>query len=178
MEDGVSVNETSFATVDRPLSGPPAVAPYFRKDEPINSPGIVPDHLKRAVTTTLPLLEILQRLVYRLHPGTNLEILLAAIALYKASTPVYSYIKHVLERTLTSQVTVSEYDPVGREILAYMSANYMNNSTTTRAMLVSNISQESQDTNMRQMMLQRGGPMNMQTDGVQCMPPPGKKLFW
>jgi chaperone BCS1 len=103
-------NTTNLAVIDQPIEGSSSRIRYVDKDEPLDSPGIVPAHLKRGVTVQHPLLEILQRLVHRLQPGTNLEIVLAAIALYKAGQPVYEFLKRMLGQLLTSQVTVSEFE--------------------------------------------------------------------
>lgn len=103
-------NAADLAVIDQPVDGSSSRIRYVDKNEPLDSPGIVPAHLKRGVTAQHPLLEILQRLVHRLQPGTNLEVVLAAIALYKASQPVYEFLKNLLGRLLTSQVTISEYE--------------------------------------------------------------------
>lgn len=153
---------------------------YVDQEEPLDTPGIIPVHLKRAVTASYPLIEILQRIVYRLQPGTTMNSVLALIALYKAGQPVYDYVKNLLARLFTSQVTVSEYDPAAREILAYIAANVMPNSNwNTKAMLASGSGvQDAQDGFMRELMLQRYGRVLRESDEVQCMPPIGKKLFW
>jgi mitochondrial chaperone BCS1 len=167
--------DTGLTSLDI-LSTPAALSRYGL--EPLESSGIVPDHQKRAVTARIPLLEILQRLVYRLQPGTNLEVVLALIALYQAGFPVYHYVKRVLQDVFTSQITVSEHDPVAKEILAYMTANVMPQGRTTKAMLVSVVNfHDGSDSLMRDILHHRspqaGGP-----DELQYMPPLGKKLFW
>lgn len=81
--------------------------------EPVDTPGILPRHLIRQVSSQLPLLEILHRLLYRVQPNTHsdLDKVLAAIALYSAVTPVYKYLKTLAVWAFTTQITISEQDP-------------------------------------------------------------------
>lgn len=81
-------------------------------NEPLDTPGVVPQHLKRAVTTQFPLLEIFQRFLVRLRPGNNvgdLEKILAVIALYRAAEPAYRHFTAFITWAFTSQVTIPEY---------------------------------------------------------------------
>jgi len=148
--------------------------------EPLDTPGLVPQHLKRATLIGLPLLEILQRLVYRLQPGHNIEKLLALIALYRASVPVYKYLKHAFIYLCTSQITVPEYDPVAKEILNWMASEVMSKSHTTEALMLtsgSNGGPYDAENYYRTMMLQRGQAVQV-SDEVQMLPPIGRKFFW
>jgi chaperone BCS1 len=53
-----------------------------------------------------PILKVIERLVYRVQPGTSLEALLALVALYQAGMPVYAYLKSFFKDTFTSEVTI------------------------------------------------------------------------
>jgi chaperone BCS1 len=80
--------------------------------EPLDTPGVIPKHLKRAATAQFPLFEILQRFLLRLQPGgavADLEKIVAVIALYNAAVPAYRHIKAFLIWSLTCQVTIPEY---------------------------------------------------------------------
>jgi chaperone BCS1 len=81
--------------------------------EPLDTPGILPRHLKKEASSKYPLLEILQRLLYRLRPNTHsdLDKILAAIALYSAAVPVYKHLKEFALWAFTVQITIPEYDP-------------------------------------------------------------------
>src|SRR4051794_17007660 len=72
--------------------------------EPLDTPGIIPQHLKRGVVQGIPLVEIAQRLLYRVRPGLpeHLDIILAGIALWKAGAPIYQFLKRQLLQWLTS----------------------------------------------------------------------------
>lgn len=144
--------------------------------QPLDSPGLVPVHQKQAVAVGLPILEILQRLLYRLQSGYNLDKVLALIALYRAGVPVYRYLKHIFVYLFTSQITVPEYDPVGKEILAWMSSEVMSKSSTTKAMVVTGGDDGGiyEQENYYRHMGQRGQAAQL----VQYMPPIGKKVFW
>ena len=81
--------------------------------EPVDTPGILPRHLIRRVSSQVPLLEILHRLLYRLRPDTHsdLDKVLAAIALYSAAVPVYRHLKDFALWAFTVQITIPEHDP-------------------------------------------------------------------
>lgn len=81
--------------------------------EPVDTPGVLPRHLMRQESSRLPFLEILHRLLYRIRPDThsNLDKVLAALALYSAAVPVYGYLKDFALWAFTVQVTISEQDP-------------------------------------------------------------------
>jgi chaperone BCS1 len=151
--------------------------------EPLDTPGLIPHHLKRSATASFPILEVLQRLLQRLRPQGqtgDFEKVLAIIGLYQAVRPVYNYLKDFFFWACTVQVTVPENDPVAREILAWMGAEVIRNSHTRSAMLVT------------------GGPENMShgfphgmrfppvpghgndrvEEEVSCLPPLGTRLFW
>ncbi|KAJ4323929.1 hypothetical protein N0V94_001573 [Neodidymelliopsis sp. IMI 364377] len=83
--------------------------------ESLNTPGVLPRHLKREASSQYPLLEILQRLLYRLRPDTHndLDKVLAAIALYSAVVPVYKHLKDLALWALTVEITIPEHDSVG-----------------------------------------------------------------
>jgi chaperone BCS1 len=81
--------------------------------EAVDTPGILPRHLIRQTSAGLPFLEILHRLLYRIQPDThsNLDNVLAAIALYSAAVPVYRFLKELAFLAFTVQVTIPEHDP-------------------------------------------------------------------
>jgi hypothetical protein len=69
--------------------------------------------------------------------------------------------------------------PVGREILAYMSAKVMSKSNNTKAMIVTtSSSQELSDNYMREYMMARYGYRTKEAEEIRCLPPIGKKIFW
>ena len=60
--------------------------------EPLDTPGLVPYHMKRSATAAYPYLEVIQRLLYRfrLGPGVGeVEKVLALIGLYQTLKPLY-----------------------------------------------------------------------------------------
>jgi len=80
--------------------------------EPLDTPGVIPKHLKRAATAQFPLFEILQRFLLRLQPGgavADLEKIVAVIALYNAAAPAYNHIKAFLTWAFTCQITISDH---------------------------------------------------------------------
>lgn len=86
-----------------------ALTPYV---EPLGSPGLIPNYLKRAATIDYPLIEIFQRVLFRLQPGggATIENVLALVALLKVSRPVYRHLKDFFFWAFTSQVVISEND--------------------------------------------------------------------
>ena len=183
MEDMSDVGQTGLEGFDHPRrrrredSG---ISPFIR-EEPLDSGGLVPKHQKQSVTAKLPLLEIVQRLVYHLRPGTTLETIITLVAVYYASEPAAQWSYRQFKRLFTSQITISEFDPVAREILSYMSANIMNKGNITNAVLVSSSSSaEGNEGYMRDMLMlhRHRGHARKNTDEVQLLPPIGKKIFW
>lgn len=81
--------------------------------EPVDTPGILPHHLLRRVSSQVPLLEILHRWLYRIRPDTHsdLDKVLAAIALYSAAVPVLRALKGLALWAFTVEVTIPESDP-------------------------------------------------------------------
>ncbi|KAF2872718.1 hypothetical protein BDV95DRAFT_570467 [Massariosphaeria phaeospora] len=142
--------------------------------EPLDSPGIIPIHQKNSVIHQFPLLEIIQRLLSRFQPNSDLDKALAIIALYKAAKPVYMYLKQFLAYALTSQITVPESDPVGREILAWMSDRVISKGMTRNAMVITGGLQDP----ARHINMHRQGQVTHPSEEVQCLPPIGTKLFW
>ena len=174
-DDIAGVNETSL------IMSQPGAASYrnISREEPLDSPGLIPSHMKRSVKAKYPLLEILQRLIFRLQPGTTLNSVLALITLYQAGAPVYKYLKRALQNIFTSQITISEYDPVAREVMAYMSANVLPQSIwNTKAILASGSASQETNSYIQEMMLARYGRAMPTTDEMQFMPPIGTKIFW
>lgn len=125
--------------------------------EPLDTPGYIPRHLKRAATSQYPILEVLQRLLYRVQPSSSssssgdLEKLLALIGLYQAVRPVYHQLKHLCIWALTVQVTIPETDPVAKEVLAWMGSEVILTSRTRSAMLVTGGMQDANDDFHRRM---------------------------
>jgi hypothetical protein len=146
--------------------------------------GIIPFEQKNSVTSRIPLLVILQRLIDRLQPGTSLDTLLGLIALYTACQPVYTYLKEFFYDTFTSQIQISDRHAAGREVLAYMADKVMCEGNTTRAVLVSVNGSHDEGDVFNGMMMARYNRLwrNGRTRGdraVQFMPSLGqKRWFW
>ena len=120
--------------------------------ESLETPGLVPQHLKRAARGQFPILEVIQRLLYRLKPsGGDLEKVLALIGLYQAARPVYTHLKDFLVWAFTVQLAIPETDPVAKEVLAWMGSKVILNSHTRSAMLVTGGMQDANDDFHRRM---------------------------
>ena len=150
--------------------------------EPIDTPGYIPHHLKRSATSKFPVLELIQRVLYRLKPGGgDLEKVLALIGLYQALRPLYKHLKAFSVWAFTTKVTIPESDPVAKEILAWMGSNVILNSHSRSAMLVTGGMQDQNDDFHRRMIMNRGMPtFGTQTNNreVLSLPPIGTQLFW
>ncbi|CAI9630527.1 unnamed protein product [Alternaria burnsii] len=150
--------------------------------EPLDTPGLIPRHLKRSATGQFPILEVIQRLLYRLKPSGvgDLERILALVGLYQAAQPVYKHLKGLFIWAFTVQVTIPETDPVAREVLAWMGAEVILNSHTRSAMLVTGGFQDPNDDFHRRMMVARnpGAAADKVDEEVLCLPPIGTRLFW
>ncbi|KAF2846286.1 P-loop containing nucleoside triphosphate hydrolase protein [Plenodomus tracheiphilus IPT5] len=153
--------------------------------EPLDTAGLIPQNLKRAATAQYPILEILQRLLFRIKSsGGDLEKVLALIGLFQAVRPVYGYIKDVLAWALTVQVTIPDTDPVAKDVLAWMGSEVLMNNRTRNAMLVTGGSQDPNDDYHRRMLAQlMARPKSVRipekaVDEVLCLPPIGTRLFW
>ena len=92
--------------------------------EPFNTPGIIPRHLTHAAAASAPLLEVLQRILYRSSPHgvADLGKALALLGLYQAVRPVYTHLRDLLLWAFTVEVTISENDSVAKEVLAWIGA--------------------------------------------------------
>jgi chaperone BCS1 len=120
--------------------------------EPLDTPGYIPRHLKRTATTQFPILEVIQRILYRLKPyGGDLEKLLALIGLYQALRPAYRHLRDFFLWAFTVQVTIPENDPVAKEVLAWMGSEVLSKSYTRSAMLVTGGLQDANDEFHRRM---------------------------
>jgi chaperone BCS1 len=158
--------------------------------EAVDTPGILPRHLIRQTSAGLPFLEILHRLLYRIQPDThsNLDNVLAAIALYSAAVPVYSFLKELAFWAFTVQVTIPEHDPAAKDVLAWMSTEVVQNRRSRSAMIVTEGSQQ-EDMGYAGFMARRfmigptgkGGHRNKKAsveNQVSCSPPLGSRIFW
>ncbi|KAH9876278.1 hypothetical protein J1614_004157 [Plenodomus biglobosus] len=158
------------------------VKPTQLWSEPLDTTGLIPHNLKRAATSQFPIIEILQRLLYRIKPrGGDLEKLLALIGLFQAVKPVYGYIKDFLAWALTVQVTIPETDPIARDVLAWVGSEVIMNSHTRNAMLVTGGSQDANDEFHSRMMMVRNpsiAPLHNHNQEALCLPPIGTRLFW
>jgi chaperone BCS1 len=100
--------------------------------EPVTTPGLVPSHLKRATADANPLIEVLQRFLVHVNPGSgsaaNIEKLVALVALYKVVSPVLRYATDLFLRLLTSRISIPEHDPVAQEIIQWVAAEVVNKS--------------------------------------------------
>jgi chaperone BCS1 len=157
--------------------------------EPLDSPGIIPRHLKRSATASFPILEVLQRIISRLRPrGTtsDLEKVLALIGLYQAARPVYGHLKDLFFWAFTVEITVAESDPIAKEVLAWMGAEVIRSAHTRSAMLVTgglDTSNHNAYTGFAQSMRfspppPPGSRQDRVHDEVACLPPIGTRIFW
>ncbi|KAJ8114697.1 hypothetical protein OPT61_g3475 [Boeremia exigua] len=154
--------------------------------EPVDTPGILPRHLMRRVSSQLPFLEILHRFLYRIRPGTHYDLdkAVAVIALCSAAVPVYGCVKGLAAWAFTVQITIPDNDPVAKDILAWMSANVIQKSRSRSAMIVTEGSQYDEMNFSRRLMIgpsSRVGYRNMQgvvDNEVTCSPPIGSRIFW
>ncbi|KAF1358696.1 P-loop containing nucleoside triphosphate hydrolase protein [Lizonia empirigonia] len=154
--------------------------------EPVDTPGILPRHLIRQASSRVPLLEIIHRLLYRLRPDTHsdLDKILAVVALYSAAIPVYNYLKDFAIWAFTVQITIPEHDPAAKDVLAWMSAEVIQNRRSRSAMIVTDGSQQDEMNQGRRLMIGpsgRVGSRNMQgtvDNEVSCLPPIGSRIFW
>jgi chaperone BCS1 len=151
--------------------------------EPLDTPGIVPRHLKRSATTSFPILEVLQRILSRLRPQgttTDVERVLAIIGLYQAVRPVYEHIRDLLFWAFTVEITIAESDPVAKEILAWMGAEVIRTTHTRSAMLVTGGLEVSSTNGFPHPMRFSPPPIggDRVDEEVACLPPIGTRIFW
>lgn len=151
--------------------------------ESLATPGIIPRHLKRSATAAFPVLEVLQRLLYRLRPhgtsGGDLEKALALIGLYQAVRPVYTHFKELFLWAFTVQITIPESDPVSKEILGWMGSEIVSKSRTRSAMLLTGSIDNMNGPFPHQLRFPGTGPGNGPADDeVLCLPPLGTRIFW
>jgi chaperone BCS1 len=163
------------------LDVPPAMTEQLWPER-LDTPGLIPRHLKRSATGQFPILEVIQRLLYRLRPSGigDIEKLLALIGLYQAIRPAYKHLKDFFTWAFTVQVTIPETDPVAREVLAWMGSEVILNSHTRSAMLVTGGTQDPNDEFHRRMMAAHNprAAADKSNDEVLCLPPIGTRLFW
>ncbi|RAR12477.1 P-loop containing nucleoside triphosphate hydrolase protein [Stemphylium lycopersici] len=150
--------------------------------ERLDTPGYIPHHLKRSASGQFPILEVIQRLLYRLRPSGlgNLERLLAIIGLYRAICPLYTHLKDLFIWAFTVHVTIPEYDPIAKDVIAWVGSEVVANSHSQSAMLVTGgISDPREDYLKRVLGPSGGGPvMDEKDDDVFCLPPIGTRIFW
>jgi chaperone BCS1 len=166
-----------MAAASRP---PTAVWP-----ESLDTPGIIPRHVMRAVSEALPIFEVLQRALRRLglHGTTGeLEKVVALIGFYKAVKPVYNYLKSFFWWAFTSHVTISEHDPAAKEVLAWMGAEGTHNSHTRQAVLVTSSAGTGNagSTEEAYLRLLSGSDITSGRGDRKsaCLPTIGTRLFW
>ncbi|OAK96026.1 P-loop containing nucleoside triphosphate hydrolase protein [Phaeosphaeriaceae sp. SRC1lsM3a] len=150
--------------------------------EPLSTPGVVPRHLMRSATTQFPIIEVLQRLLNRIHLGGTtggLEKVLALLGLYQAIKPATRYLKDFLIWAFTVQITIPEGDPVCKEILAWMGAEVMRDGRTRSAMLVTGGTENNINGMPMPGRFSMHHPNNDRVDDkVACLPPIGSRVFW
>lgn len=176
LTDMSSPNATAqVPVVSRPTSNETRVW-----SEPLSTPGYIPQHLKRVATSQYPIVEILQRLLYRLQPNSDLEKVLALVALYNAVQPVYRHIKDFFFWAFTVDLAIPERDPVAKEVMGWISSEILTKHHTRTAMLTTGALYDPiEDTQSRIY-----GPLNFSNaitleDEVQNLRPPiGKRIFW
>lgn len=148
--------------------------------EPLNTPGVIPHHLTRATAVSSPLLEVIQRTLYRLRPtGTgDLEKVLALLALYQAIRPVYNTLKDFFLWACTVQVTIPENDPVAKEILAWVGEEIVQKSHTRSAILITGGWEASVEDFRHALRNPGAAPKRDDDQEVVYLPPLGTRLFW
>lgn len=109
------MEQSTSASTDLVVAAPlhHAGDPLGTWPEPVDTPGILPRHLIRKASSQLPLLEILHRWLYRIRPDTHsdLDKVLAAIALYSAAVPVLRGLRDLAFWAFTVQISIPETDP-------------------------------------------------------------------
>lgn len=150
--------------------------------EPLDTPGIIPQHLKRSATADFPVLEVLQRLLYRLRPfggtGGDLEKALALIGLYQAIRPVYRHLRDFFLWAFTVQISVPESEPLAKEILSWMGSEVVNKSRTRSAMLVAGGSEHASVYINHIRLPGQTAHGDQGNAEILCLPPVGTRLFW
>lgn len=130
----------------------------------------------------MPLLEVFQRILYRLRPGgsaSDLELALAALGLWQAFRPAYKHLKDFFFWAATVQIMIPESDAVSREILTWMGSEVIAKRRARSAMLVTGGMENLNNNFPHQMRLPgQGGAQNRVGDEVLCLPPLGTRLFW
>jgi len=151
--------------------------------EPLDTPGIVPRHLKRSATSSFPILEVIQRILSRLRPqgtSSDIEKVLALIGLYQAAKPVYGLLRDFFFWVFTVEITVAESDPVAKEIMAWMGSEVIRTARARSAMLVTagleNFTLAPLNHPMRFAHPPRGA--EGVDEEVACLPPIGTRIFW
>ncbi|EAT87565.2 hypothetical protein SNOG_05174 [Parastagonospora nodorum SN15] len=151
--------------------------------EPLDTPGIVPRHLKRSATTSFPILEVIQRILSRLRPqgtSSDIEKVLAVIGLYQAVQPVYGLLRDFFFWAFTVEITVAESDPVAKEIMAWMGAQVIRTTHARSAMLVTGGLENTNLAPFTHPMRFSHPPMGGEgVDAeVACLPSIGTRIFW
>jgi hypothetical protein len=177
------INSMSTPTTNLVISAPATSTELW--PEPLDTPGIIPRHLKRAATASFPVLEVLQRILYRFRPpGTSgvgdLEKILAVIGLYQAARPVYNHLKDFFLWACTVQITVPEMDPVATEILAWIGAEIILKDRTRSAMMVTSGTEHLNSSFHHPIRFPGpgGGGGDPADETVVCLPPLGTRIFW
>ncbi|KAK7179138.1 hypothetical protein DPSP01_012211 [Paraphaeosphaeria sporulosa] len=146
--------------------------------EPLTTPGLVPTHLKRATADANPIIEVIQRFLAHAQPGSGatIEKLVGLVALYKVVSPVWRFVKDLFLRSLTSRISISEYDPVAQEIIQWVSAEVVNKGllSTSATVMTGDMSLYMVPDVYGELRRQP----KRQSDDVSCIPPIGKKIFW
>ena len=101
---------------------------------------LIPRHLKQLAVAQNPIIEIAHRFISQLRPnsGTELERLVALIALFGVVSPLWSRFKKLTLKLFASRISVPETDPIAQEIMQWISAEVIDKSLTTSATVVSN----------------------------------------
>lgn len=107
--------------------------------EPTTTPGIIPLHLKRATATENPIIEVVQRILSHLKPGTgaSVEKLLALIALFKVLSPAWHHVQELFLWAFTSRINVNELDPVANDIILWIATEVVDKRLTMDATVTS-----------------------------------------
>ncbi|KAH7125644.1 hypothetical protein B0J11DRAFT_311348 [Dendryphion nanum] len=95
--------------------------------------GLVPIYPKRSIVASYPMLEVLQRLLVRLHTQYRLDNIVTPVALFRIIKPVYTCAKETFVQLFSSQIVISEHDPVAREAIFWIAETVMKDSIVAKA---------------------------------------------
>jgi chaperone BCS1 len=148
--------------------------------EPLDTPGVLPRHLKRAANTQFPLLEVLQRFLFRFRLNGDLEKVLAAIALFNAARPVYKHLREFVLWAFTVDMYIPEGDAVAKDVMTWMSEKVVQDSRSRSVMMVTGgLQSPTEEFPLpSRYMMGRSSSSAPGAENVSCLPPIGSRIFW